>query len=90
MRKVYGSTNAEVLRLLIAGFMKMVAVGFVLAVPVTWYIMREWLSAYTERIAIGWLTFAVAGLTAAAIALLTVYWQSYRAANSNPVDSVKK
>ena len=50
--------------------MKMVAVGFVLAVPVTWYIMREWLSAYTERIAIGWLTFAAAGLTAAAIALL--------------------
>ena len=90
MRKVYGSTNAEVLRLLIAGFMKMVAVGFVLAVPVTWYIMREWLSAYTERIAIGWLTFAVAGLTAAAIALLTVYWQSCRAANANPVDSVKK
>ena len=90
MRKVYGSTNAEVLRLLIAGFMKMVAVGFVLAVPVTWYIMREWLSAYTERIAIGWLTFAAAGLTAAAIALLTVYWQSCRAANANPVDSVKK
>ena len=52
--------------------------------------MRAGRRADTERSASGWLTFAVAGLTAAAIALLTVYWQSCRAANANPVDSVKK
>lgn len=90
IRKVYGSTNAEVLRMLIGNFMRLVLVGFVVAVPVIVYAMRQWLETYTSRISLGWTIFAVAGLFAGLVAFLTVYWQSRRAAHANPVDSVKK
>lgn len=90
IRKIYGSTESEVLRRLIGYFMRLVAVGLVCAVPVIWYAISKWLESYTEKIRLSWMLFAIAGLAVFMIALLTVYWQSCRAANANPVDSVKK
>ena len=90
IRKIYGSTESEVLRRLIGYFMRLVAVGLVCAVPIIWYAMSKWLESYTEKIRLSWMLFAIAGLAVFMIALLTVYWQSCRAANANPVDSVKK
>ena len=90
VRKVFGSTNREVLQRLVLHFVRYVFAAFVIAVPVIWYLMHDWLSQYVLRIPFSWTIFALAGLTALAIAVATVFGQSWRAANSNPVDAIKR
>ena len=90
VRKVFGSTNREVLQRLVLHFVRYVLAAFVIAVPVIWYLMHDWLSQYVLRIPFCWTIFALAGLTALAIAVATVFGQSWRAANSNPVDAIKR
>lgn len=90
VRKVFGSTNREVLQRLVLHFVRYVLAAFVIAVPVIWYLMHDWLSQYVLRIPLSWTIFALAGLTALAIAVATVFGQSWRAANSNPVDAIKR
>lgn len=90
VRKVFGSTNREVLQRLVLHFVRYVLAAFVIAVPVIWYLMHDWLSQYVLRIPFSWTIFALAGLTALAIAVATVFGQSWRAANSNPVDAIKR
>lgn len=89
VRKVFGSTNRQVLVMLMSSFMKLVVLAFVLSVPVIWFLMREWLTAYTYRIPITWNIFALAGTTVLLIAGLTVFWQAAKAANANPILYVK-
>jgi putative ABC transport system permease protein len=64
-------------------------VAFVIAVPVAWYVMNQWLANFSYRVGIGWWLFAAAGGLAGVIALLTVSFQSIRAALANPVDSLR-
>lgn len=90
VRKVFGSTNREVLQRLVLHFVRYVLAAFVIAVPVIWYLMHDWLSQYVLRIPLSWTIFALAGLTALAIAVATVFGQSWRAANNNPVDAIKR
>lgn len=90
VRKVFGSTNREVLQRLVLHFVRYVLAAFVISVPVIWYLMHDWLSQYVLRIPLSWTIFALAGLTALAIAVATVFGQSWRAANSNPVDAIKR
>ena len=90
VRKVFGSTNREVLQQLVLHFVRYVLAAFVIAVPVIWYLMHDWLSQYVLRIPLSWTIFALAGLTALAIAVATVFGQSWRGANSNPVDAIKR
>ena len=90
VRKVFGSTNREVLQRLVLHFVRYVLAAFVIAVPVIWYLMHDWLSQYVLRIPLSWTIFALAGLTALAIAVATVFGQSWRAPNSNPVDAIKR
>ncbi len=90
VRKVFGSTNREVLQRLVLHFVRYVLAAFVIAIPVIWYLMHDWLSQYVLRIPLSWTIFALAGLTALAIAVATVFGQSWRAANSNPVDAIKR
>lgn len=90
VRKVFGSTNREVLQRLVLHFVRYVLAAFVIVVPVIWYLMHDWLSQYVLRIPLSWTIFALAGLTALAIAVATVFGQSWRAANSNPVDAIKR
>lgn len=90
VRKIFGSTNREVLQRLVLHFVRYVLAAFVIAVPVIWYLMHDWLSQYVLRIPLSWTIFALAGLTALAIAVATVFGQSWRAANNNPVDAIKR
>lgn len=89
VRKVFGSTRSEVLGRLVGRFMRTVGVAFVVACPVAWWMMERWLQDYSVRIALSPLIFLAAGLFAAAVALVAVWWQSERAARANPIDAVK-
>ncbi len=89
VRKVFGATYAQVLGRLVGSFMKIVAVAFVISVPVILWLMREWLSTFAYRIPLGWTIFALAGLSVGAVAFAAVWWQSRTAAHRNPVESLK-
>ena len=89
VRKVFGSTRGEVLTRLVGNFMRLVGAAFVLAVPVAWYLLERWLQDYSVRISLSPLIFLIPGAFAAAVAFVAVFWQSSRAADSNPVDSIK-
>ncbi len=90
IRKVFGSTRREVFNRLVRNFLKLVLIAFVIAVPVIWYLMREWLAQFPYRINLSPWIFLAAGALAMLIAAVTVMWQSGRAANANPIDSLHK
>lgn len=89
IRKVMGATVGHVVALLSRDFLKLVIIGFVVAVPIAWYTMNQWLEDFAYRIQIGAGVFLLAGLAAILIALATVSWQSVKAALANPVDSLR-
>jgi putative ABC transport system permease protein len=89
VRKVFGSSNAEVLAKLISTFMTYAGIAFVIATPVIWYIMNRWIAAYSYRIPLYPAIFITAGLFCLAVAFVTVFFQSYRATNENPVKNIK-
>ncbi len=89
VRKVLGATAANITLLLSRDFVKLVALAVVIAIPVAWYAMNNWLSTYEYRVSIGWEVFALSGGVAILIALLTVSYQSIRAAIANPTKSLK-
>ncbi|MDL2255366.1 FtsX-like permease family protein [Parabacteroides sp. OttesenSCG-928-G06] len=89
VRKVFGSSEEQVLKRLVFTFLNYVLIAFVIATPLVWYAMTRWLSDYSYRISLNPLIFVAAGAFCLLISFLTVYYQSYRAANRNPVDSVK-
>ncbi|HWV66132.1 ABC transporter permease [Chitinophaga sp.] len=89
IRKVLGASVANIVNLLTRDFVKLVCIGIVIATPLTWYIMNRWLQDYAYRIQIQWWMFAVAGLIALFVALLTVGVQSVKAALANPAKSLK-
>lgn len=89
IRRVNGATVAEVLRMLVASFMKWIALAFVLACPIAWYAMSNWLDGFAYRTDLNWWIFGMAGYFAGCIALLMVGWQSVKAAMVNPVKSLK-
>lgn len=90
LKKVYGADYNSVLWGLVAEFMKMIGVAFVIAVPVAWYLMHTWLNGYSYRIGLHWWIFVAAGLFTAVIAALAVLWQAVRAARTNPAIELKK
>ena len=69
-------------------FLKLVCIAFVIAVPVTWYLMNKWLEDFAYRIHISWITFLTAAIIVAFIAMLTVSFQAIKAAMANPVKSL--
>lgn len=89
IRKVNGASVFQVLSLLNKDFIKWVGLAFIIAVPIAWYAMDKWLNAFAYRTALSWWVFVLAGVMALAIALLTVSWQSIRAALTNPVNSLR-
>ncbi len=88
VRKVFGSTSGSVLQRLLKSFMTYVAVAIVIAVPVAWWLMSDWLSEYSYRIPLYWWIFAAAGAVCVVISLLSVWLQSWRAASANPVKAL--
>jgi len=89
IRKVLGASVAGIVRMLSSDFVKLVLISILIASPIAWWAMGKWLEDFAYRIDIQWWVFAVAGLAAVLIALLTVSWQAVRAAVANPVDSLR-
>jgi len=89
IRKVNGAKISEVMGMLNRDFVIWVAIAFVIATPIAWYIMNKWLESFAYKISLSWWIFALAGLLALGIALLTVSWQSWRAATRNPVEALR-
>ena len=84
-----GASLQSIFRLLTDQFIKLVVISFILAVPVSWYMMQAWLEDYEYKVRIGWEVFVIAGVISIAIALLTVSYQSIRAALANPARSLR-
>jgi putative ABC transport system permease protein len=89
LRKVNGATILNIIILLNTNFFKWVLIGFVIACPVTYFIMHKWLQNFAYKTELAWWIFALAGIIALGIALLTVSWQSWRAATRNPVEALR-
>ena len=89
VRKVNGAKIIEVLVLLNKDFVKWVLIAFVIAIPLAWYAMNLWLENFAYKTEKSWWIFALSGLLALGIALLTVSWQSWRAATRNPVEALR-
>ena len=89
VRKVNGAKTYEIISMLNRGFSKWVAIAFVLACPIAWYVMHKWLENFAYKTELSWWIFALAGIIAMGIALLTVSFQSWRAATRNPVESLR-
>jgi putative ABC transport system permease protein len=89
VRKVNGARISEVLVLLNKSFVKWVLVAFVIATPIAWYAMSQWLTNFAYQTPLSWWIFALSGLLALGIALLTVSWQSWKAATQNPVEALR-
>ena len=89
IRKVLGASISNISILLSKEFLKLVLLSFFIALPISWYFMHRWLEEFDYRITISWWTFALAGFLALGITLLTVSYQAIKAANANPVKSLK-
>lgn len=89
IRKVLGASVTGITSLLTKDFLKLVALAIAIASPAAWYFMNRWLAGFAYRIDVQWWMFAVAGSAAMSIALLTVGFQSVRAALANPVNSLR-
>jgi putative ABC transport system permease protein len=89
VRKVLGASVTSIVGLLSKEFLKLVAIAIVLATPVAWWAMDKWLQDFAYKIDISWWMFAAAGLLTVVIALLTVSFQSVKAALMNPVKSLR-
>ena len=89
IRKVSGARISEVMTMLNKDFVKWVAIAFVIATPIAYYAMHRWLENFAYKTELSWWIFALAGLLALGIALLTVSWQSWKAATRNPVEALR-
>jgi putative ABC transport system permease protein len=89
IRKVLGASVTQIVNLLSKDFLKLVILGIVIASPIAYWAMNKWLQDFAYRVEISWWIFALAGMTAIVIALLTVSYQSIKAALANPVKSLR-
>ena len=89
VRKVLGASVTSIVTLLSKDFLKLVLVALVIASPLAWYVMHQWLNDFAYKINIEWWVFALAGALAVSIALMTVSFQSIKAALMNPVTSLR-
>lgn len=89
IRKVLGASVQHIVGLFSKEFVMLIGLAFLIAAPIAWYFMHQWLADYVYRIHIGWWIFVVSGAVAVLIAVLSVSFQAVRAALSNPVKTLK-
>ena len=89
IRKVNGANISEIIFMLNRSVATWLFIAFVVATPVAYYIMNKWLENFAYKTTLSWWIFALAGVLALGIALLTVSWQSWRAATRNPVEALR-
>jgi putative ABC transport system permease protein len=89
VRKVMGASVNQIVGLMSKEFVKLVIIAFVISVPLAWYTMNRWLEEFEYRITVDAMVFVYAGAAALCIALLTVSFESFKAASTNPVNSLR-
>lgn len=89
IRKVLGADVGSIVGLLSKEFLQLVVMAAVIAFPVAWYTMHQWLEDFAYRIGISWWVFVLAGITAALVAFVTISFQTIKAATANPVKSLR-
>jgi len=89
VRKVMGASTVSILTLVSKDFVRLILISIVIAMPLAWYFANNWLKSYAYQTNLSWWIFAGSGVILMLIALMTVGFQAYKAANSNPVESLK-
>jgi ABC-type antimicrobial peptide transport system permease subunit len=89
VRKVLGASVTQIVSILSKDFVKLVCIAFVIAVPIAWWTAHKWLENFAYRATISWWLYGLSGLAMLGIALLTLSIQTVRAANVNPVQSLR-
>ncbi len=89
IRKINGTKVSEILTFLNKDFIKWVAIAFIIASPIAYYAINKWLENFAYKSELSWWIFALAGLLALGIALLTVSWKRWWAAMRNPVEALR-
>ncbi len=89
IRKINGANIIEILVLINKDFIRWAIIAFIIAFPAAWYAMYKWLESYAYKTDVKWWIFLLSGVIVLAISLLTVSWQSWRAATRNPVEALR-
>jgi len=89
IRKVLGATVTQVSLLLSNDFLRMVFIAFLMASPLSWWLMNKWLQGFAYRIPIHWWIFALAGGIAVLVAIISVGYQAIKAAFANPAEGLR-
>ena len=89
VRKVLGASVANIVKMLSTDFIKLVLLAFVIATPIAWWFMNNWLQDFAYKIDLSWWIFAVTGVIALIIALITLSFQAIRSALANPTKSLR-
>ena len=89
IRKVNGAMTVEILAMLNRNILIWIFIAFLLATPVSWYTMNRWIAGFAYRTTLDWWIFALAGMLALVIIILTLSWQSWKAATRNPVEALR-
>ena len=89
IRKVLGASVPGIIQLMSRDFLQLVLIAFLIAIPISWWVMHEWLQGFVYRVTISWWMFSVAGGATILISLLTVSSQAIRAALMNPVKALR-
>jgi putative ABC transport system permease protein len=89
IRKVNGAEISEIMALLNKDFVKWIVIAFFFAIPIAYYFISKWLQNFAYTTGLNWWLFILAGIIALGIALMTVSWQSWRAATRNPVEALR-
>jgi len=89
VRKVLGASITHILILMSSNFLRLVIFAFVLAAPIAYFLMKNWLENFAYRTTLSWWAFVMAGVIALIVAILTVSWLSFKAAMANPVESLR-
>jgi len=89
VRKVLGASPIEIVKLFSKNFMKLIGISILTAIPISYFGIQQWLDSYASRISVGWSIFLIPAIVLAFIALITIAFQSLKAANQNPVKSLR-
>ena len=89
IRKVLGASVSQIVSMISKDFLKLVVIAALIAFPIAWYAMHNWLEDFAYRINIGWWVFLTAGILATLVALITISFQAIKAALSNPATSLR-
>mgnify|MGYP006189648377 CR=1 FL=1 len=89
IRKIMGASAINIATLLSKDFLRLVVIAIVIAMPLAWYFMNQWMQAFKFRIEIGWELFAMSMLSGLALVIITVSYHGIKAAYVNPVETLK-